>query len=185
MRTLRRAVICRIAGLAALFISLQGGASAQSIDASTKELVEKLLTRIDSLEKRVAELESEKAAKTPAAPPKPAAIDAVHDHDQAAAPQNAPADASLPSFPLLKIAGFADIDFAASNLRGISGFGPQTLLLNHSGFALGQTTLHFTSLLSPRVTAFGEISFTARSDAGTGTPPAPGARAAPGPAVPR
>ena len=66
-------------------------------------------------------------------------------------------------FPRLRIAGFGDIDFAA-----------QPRSQGARGFTLGQFVLHLTSQLSPRVTFLGEISFSARSDAGTGTPPAPG-----------
>jgi hypothetical protein len=42
------------------------------------------------------------------------------------------------------------------------------------GFSLGQFVLHMTSALSSRVNFFGELSFTARSDAGQGSPAAPG-----------
>jgi hypothetical protein len=66
-------------------------------------------------------------------------------------------------YPSLHIAGFGDIDFAQTKHPE----GPR-------GFSLGQFVLHMTSELSPRVTFFGEISFTARSDAGTGTPAATG-----------
>jgi len=148
-------------------------------DAAQTELIQKLLNRIDSLEKRVAELEKEKApanavvAAVPApgaeAPPKtPAELHAGHD----TAPS--PGD-TLPQYPSLKIAGFADVDFSATNLHGANGgFGAQTLLIPHSGFEEGQFVLHLSSALSPKVTVFSELSFTARADAGTGTPPATG-----------
>lgn len=66
-------------------------------------------------------------------------------------------------FPRLRLAGFGDIDFA----RQEHTEGPKN-------FSLGQFVLHLTSQMSSRVTFLGEISFTARTDAGTGTPPAPG-----------
>jgi hypothetical protein len=66
-------------------------------------------------------------------------------------------------YPSLKIQGFADINFSESKHPD----GPR-------GFSLGQLTLHLASPLSPRVTFFGELSFTARSDAGTGMPAATG-----------
>lgn len=66
-------------------------------------------------------------------------------------------------YPRLHIAGFGDIDFAAQPRAQ----GPRA-------FSLGQFVLHVTSQLSPRVTFLGELSFSARTDAGTGTPPAPG-----------
>jgi hypothetical protein len=66
-------------------------------------------------------------------------------------------------YPSLRLVGFGDVDFAGTkHLEGPRGFN------------LGQLALHFTSELSPRVTFFGEISFSARADAGTGTPAAAG-----------
>jgi hypothetical protein len=41
-------------------------------------------------------------------------------------------------------------------------------------FQEGQFVLHLSSALSPKVTVFSELSLTARSDAGTGNPSAPG-----------
>jgi hypothetical protein len=66
-------------------------------------------------------------------------------------------------YPSLRLAGFGDVNF--SGMKHLEG--PR-------GFTLGQLALHFTSELSPRVTFFGEISFSARADAGTGTPAATG-----------
>src|SRR5215471_1895190 len=152
---------------------------AQSADPATRELIEKLLTRIDSLEKRIVQLEAGNAsarvpgAETPvmaAAPTVPTVPSApgpaqAHAHDQA------PVSNLSPEAPFLKIAGFTDFGFAASNLHGANGgFGTQTLLNQHSGFQEGQFALHMSSALSPKVSAFGELSMTARADAGTGTP---------------
>ena len=65
--------------------------------------------------------------------------------------------------PTLRISGFGDINY--SYTKKVEG--PR-------GFSLGQFALHLASELSSRVTVFGELSFTARTDAGTDTPPAPG-----------
>ena len=69
-------------------------------------------------------------------------------------------DAAAPGenvYPNLRLAGFGDVNFShTKNLEGARGF------------SLGQLALHITSELSPRVTFFGEISFSARADAGTG-----------------
>ena len=65
--------------------------------------------------------------------------------------------------PSLRISGFGDINYA--HTKTIEGA---------RGFSLGQFALHLASELSSRVTVFGELSFSARTDAGTGTPPAPG-----------
>ncbi len=143
----------------------------QTMDPATKELIDRLLARIDGLEKRVAELEGAKAAAKPVVP----ATQAIHEaHEQPPVPQAAVAEAA-PVYPSLKISGFGDIDFSATDLHSAAtGFGAQTLLSPHSGFEEGQFTLHLSSALSPKVTMFGELTLTARADAGTGTPPAPG-----------
>jgi hypothetical protein len=153
-------------------------AGAQTTDAATRELIARLLARIDSLEKRVSDLEKEKTtaavAAQPAAPPT-APPPAEHMHEQAPVAEAGVPEAAQPVYPSLKIAGFADVDFGATDLHGANGgFGAQSLLLPHSGFALGQTTLHFTSALAPKVSVFGEITFSARADGGTGSPPATG-----------
>jgi hypothetical protein len=62
-------------------------------------------------------------------------------------------------YPSLKISGFGDVDFGRTSSD-----------TDTRNFTLGQLALHMISELSPRVTFFGEISFTPRSDAGTGTP---------------
>ena len=57
------------------------------------------------------------------------------------------------SYPSLKIIGFTDVDYAASDRSG------QT-----EGFTLGQFVLHFTSPLARKVNFFGEVSMTPASD---------------------
>jgi hypothetical protein len=83
---------------------------------------------------------------------------AVHDHDTPPDISQAPLQA-----PTLKLSGFSDFDFSATDQKGTK-----------SGFSEGQFVLHAISALSSRVTVFAELSLTARTDAGTGTPPAPG-----------
>ena len=68
-----------------------------------------------------------------------------------------------PSYPSLKLAGFSDFNFGATDQRG-----------SRSGFTEGQFALHMSSALSSKVNFFGEVSATARPDAGTGTPAATG-----------
>lgn len=157
--------------------------AAQSTDPATQELIQRLLDRIDKLEKRVAELEHEKttpsaAPVTPSPQPPPAPVEpgpATHAHDQPPVPPAAGPENAAPQYPFLKISGFGDVDFSATDLKAAAPhFQAQSLAAGHSGFELGQTTLHLISALSPKVSFFGEITFTARSDAGTGTTPAPG-----------
>jgi len=155
--------------LIGLLIGLATSVSAQTIDQATQDLIQKLLNRIDSLEKRVAQLESPGApAALPVTPSSPAAIHTAHD-------QPPVPGAEQPVYPALKVSGFSDFNFSATNLHGPSGgFGAQTLLGAHSGFQEGQFALHLSAALSPKVSVFGELSMTARADAGTGTPPATG-----------
>jgi hypothetical protein len=80
-----------------------------------------------------------------------------------AQPDQANRDAAEPEYPSLNLSGFSDFAFAAQNKSG-----------GTRGFSEGQFVLHFTSALSPRVNFFGELSLTARADAGTDTPPATG-----------
>ena len=68
-----------------------------------------------------------------------------------------------PVYPSLQIVGFGDFNFSATNDSG-----------SKSGFSEGQFVLHFASALSQKMSYFGELSFTARADAGTGTPSVPG-----------
>jgi hypothetical protein len=82
-------------------------------------------------------------AQTPAPPPP--------DHDEH--------QASGREYPSLKLSGFGDINFA--HTKHVEGA---------RNFFEGQLTLHMASELSPRMTFFGEISFTPRTDAGTGSP---------------
>jgi hypothetical protein len=146
---------------------------AQTSDPATQALIQRLLERIDSLEKRVAELEQGKAAAQVTAPEQPSPGrpgETLHAHDTA--PQPGPEQTEYPS---LKISGFGDIDFSATDLHGPSGgFGAETLLGPHSGFQEGQFTLHLTSALSQKVAVFSELTLSPRADAGTGSPPAPG-----------
>src|SRR5438270_4106899 len=102
---------------------------AQSSNAPGQtELIQQLLQRIDRLERRVAELETTKTAAAPVLAPAPAVVAAGHDHG---APIEPPT-----SYPSLKISGFTDIDFSASDQKG-----------TRSGFNEGQFILHLSSAL--------------------------------------
>ncbi|MCC7008306.1 MAG: hypothetical protein IT184_05785 [Acidobacteria bacterium] len=85
-----------------------------------------------------------------------------------AAAQSQPHEMTAPEtaerqYPSLRFSGFGDVNL--SGMRRTEGA---------RGFSLGQLALHMASELSPRVTFFGELSFTARADAGTGSPAATG-----------
>jgi hypothetical protein len=140
----------------------------------TGELIRSLLSRIEQLEKRVAELESHPAAPPasaaaapvlPEAPAPPEQTAAVTPKQEIAEPDIHMGHGGLREMtaPSTHIAGFSDLNFAATDQHGA-----------HSGFNEGQFVLHLNSALSSKVSFFGELSLTARSDAGTGVPPAAG-----------
>jgi hypothetical protein len=148
-------------------------ARAQSANSSdSTDLIRALLSRVEQLEKRVAELEGRPGPSAPAQPAVAVAEPATRAPDTVPAGPNQVAEApqvhmghGMPQMtaPSTHIAGFSDIDFTATNKSG-----------SHSGFNEGQFVLHLNSALSSKVSFFSELSFTARPDAGTGTPPAPG-----------
>jgi len=127
-------------------------------------LIKTLLERMAHLEERIAELEARQPAATAASAPAAEPSTAV-----TAAAKSTPAPASggqggmnhpgmgqsnVPSqemtFPSLKISGFADVVFSATDESNVN-----------SGFNLGQLVLHMASPLSKKVSYFGEVSFTA------------------------
>jgi len=122
------------------------------------ETVKALLTRIDKLEQRVAELEAGKNAASTLQPngqsqgsqiPKAELVEdslAAQIHDDHL--QNG--RGVEPHFPSMQLHGFGDVDFSATDEHG-----------SNSGFTLGQFVLHVASPLSKRVAYFGELSFTA------------------------
>ena len=139
----------------ALSFLLTSTALAQSGNVPDQaQLIQNLMSRIDQLERRVAELEGARAQATAAALAPVTAADPMQ--------MGTPVDGT-DSRPSLHIAGFTDINFAATDQPG-----------GHSGFTEGQFILHLNSNLSPKVSFLGELSFSARSDAGVGTPAATG-----------
>ncbi len=170
-----------------MLLFLCSGSARASDPSRTAELIRKLLDRIEKLEKRVAELESRQAEPNAAresgtatkvdwggaaAPAARAATNALQAAStamlQAANPSHPSHDQVTasevqPTYPSLKIAGFGDFNFSATDQRD-----------SRNGFTEGQLVLHLSSALSPKTNVFGEVSFTARPDAGTGNPAAPG-----------
>jgi hypothetical protein len=149
-----------------LTFSLGAAAQAEPAQVSPSE-VRALLDRISRLEKRVAELEARDAVKestpVPAAPARPE-VETAQATPKVPAPapyQSSTRHEEIPavraqideaeSVPSLRIRGFADVDFAASDQPG-----------SISGFSLGQFVLHFASRLSKKVSYFGEVSLTAQ-----------------------
>jgi hypothetical protein len=149
--------------LASTFLLCSAAVWAQTPDAAKQnDLIQQLLRRIDQLESRVAQLESVRPAqlvqRAPAAAVPAPGPTAGGEHDH-----GTPIEAANTTYPSLKIAGFGDVNYSASDQHG-----------THGGFNEGQFILHLSSALSSRVTYFGELSLTARTDAGTGSTPAAG-----------
>src|SRR5262249_52889939 len=116
--------------------------------------VRALLDRVTRLEKRVAELEAKQpttvsvALQEPTAEPSAPAAPALDEHHK---PEVQAQVSESESFPTLKIRGFADVDFSASDQPGLT-----------QGFSMGQFVLHFVSRLSNKISYFGEVSLTAQ-----------------------
>jgi hypothetical protein len=153
-----------------LAIILGTAALAQTPPAGDQtSIIQRLMERIDQLEKRVNDLEGEKRAAlsvvAPSARPEsqPPAEPAAAMQGMTHANHDTPPTPNDAVYPSLHLAGFSDLNFAATDRKG-----------DTSGFNEGQFILHLTSALSPRVTFFGELSLTARRDGGLGTPMATG-----------
>jgi hypothetical protein len=152
-------------GLLVATVSLLAGVAAwgqNPAPADQAEQVKSLLERVEQLEKRVAELEAKSAAPAviTAAATAPAAAPKAEVPSEAAPPQpahqmeghmdQAAVQQLEPHYPNLQIRGFADVDFAATDQKGVN-----------SGFNLGQLDLHLASALSPKITYFAEMTFNA------------------------
>ena len=126
------------------------------------EQIKALLARVDLLEKQVAELRATQAASAASATPPPAATmkpapsaepparqaGSMQEHG-GQVPQEAMQQLET-RYPSLQIRGFADVDFSATDQKGIN-----------SGFYLGQFDLHLASALSQKISYFGEITVNA------------------------
>ena len=140
----------------------------QSPDSNQTELIQSLREKIDQLERRMAQMEELLDARTAARAKPEIKPDTLREP---IAPMGGPAHpmgtevrpSELSTYPSLKIAGFGDLNFATTDVRG-----------SRSGFNEGQFVLHLNSNLASKVTFLGELSLSARTDAGTGTPPATG-----------
>jgi hypothetical protein len=139
--------------LAFLLVFVQAATvRAQGATPSQAEIIQNLLGRVEQLEKQIAELNA--ARPQTGVPP----VQAAQPVQQMQMPAG-----TAEGHPSLNIAGFSDINFGGTDQAG-----------THSGFTEGQFILHLNSNLSPKVSFMGEVSLSARTDAGTGTPPAPG-----------
>ena len=141
-----------------------GTAWAQTTPVDHTELIKSLLERLEELENRVEELEGKQPPSLIASlssPPVPGAekLDPpalVAGLKQEPAPERPAQLGQIQAmevegpYPNLKIRGFSDVDFSATDQRG-----------SFSGFNVGQFIFHVASPLSKKISYFGEVSFTA------------------------
>jgi hypothetical protein len=149
--------------LVLLFATLLGTSatvSAQSVDpASQDELIQALRLRIEQLERQMEQVLAGRTSQTKPEPAKsslPVAHAERHE-DEATSPSE------VTNYPSFRLGGFTDINFSATDQPG-----------TRSGFNEGQFVLHVNSNLSSKISFLGELSMTARADAGTGAPAATG-----------
>ena len=162
----------KLVGLLLLGMPMIAGAQ-ETHPFSQAELIRELLARVARLESRVAELENQPGVSRPASavmlahmgstlpavPPQ----EPLQAGPQASENPSVPTADTQPTYPSLHLAGFSDFAFAATDQRGA-----------RSGFSEGQYTLHISSALSSKVNFISELTASARTDAGTGTPAATG-----------
>lgn len=134
----------------------------QSTDSNSQtDLIRALRERIDQLERRMAQMEDRLVAGAPRPEvPRESIPQSSMGHPMGTEAAS-PVEGS--THPSLKIAGFSDFNFSATDQRG-----------SKSGFNEGQFVLHLNSNLSQKVLFLGELSLTARTDPGIGSPPATG-----------
>jgi hypothetical protein len=153
---------------------LLGCPATTTAQSAPDDVIRALLARIEALEERVKALEggatpavvAAAAATTEASPAPTLRLNTgLQEHAKHAVPSPAqdPMAAQEFEYPALKLTGFSDLNFSATDQPGV-----------RSGFTAGQFSLHLTSALSPRVAFFGELTLSTRADAGTGSPAAPG-----------
>ena len=140
-----------------LMASLMKGQPSQE---QTQIDVQALLERVRQLEARVAELEQrdapqrDKVAETPIVAAPSAAV--MEGQTSIAAGPVYPLGVEEQIYPRFRMAGFSDLNYSASTIRG-----------SRSGFSEGQFVLHINSQLSPKLSVFGELTLTARDAADT------------------
>jgi hypothetical protein len=150
-----------------LLFGMSVPAYCQAVQSDQTELIRVLRSRIDQLEQRMAQMEKAMAISSSAfqASPEAKLVPANPMAHMGHAEHVTGTDgvSGEANYPSLKIAGFSDLNFSATNQPGVK-----------SGFNEGQFILHLNSNLAPKVMFLGELSLSARTDAGTGSPPATG-----------
>jgi hypothetical protein len=123
------------------------GAPAAANTASLTELLE----RLDALQRRVEVLERQLAESAPAP-------DRAHLPSSAHSAAGQSVEQAI-QYPSLRIHGFLDVNFAATDAE------------TPAGFEMGQLVLHLASALGPKVNVFAETSFAPRHPQGESARP--------------
>ena len=150
-----RKFVSRALGLTLGFITLPGMLFAGDSAApdTDKEMIKALLTRVEQLEARVAQLETQQkpSGQVPSSPP---ADSASSPATAGSTPEQAPGPTMTPermeTRTLMQIRGFGDMTFHGSNERD-----------THTAFSLGQLNLFVTSDVSEKFRLLSEIVFEA------------------------
>jgi hypothetical protein len=148
----------------ALLLLTAGAAWGQSPPAPDQaDQIRALIEQVQQLQRRVTELEAKvSASPTPVlyagtvpVESKPVPREAPSAAAQAHQHEGQEVEAAVRQiethYPSLQVRGFGDVDFSATDQKGMT-----------SGFDLGQLDLHLASPLSRKVSYFGEITFNAR-----------------------
>jgi hypothetical protein len=129
------------------------------------EQIKALLTRVERLEKQVAELKSGQLASgatvssaaaapvTPPSPAEPAEVSSSRMSEHKAQVTQEAAQQLETRYPSFEVHGFADVDFSATDQKR-----------TNSGFNLGQFDLHIASALSRKISYFAEITVNAHPE---------------------
>ena len=146
----------------ALILAFSSVGWAQDSSSDQNAAIKSLLERVTALEKKVQDLQQQnerlKAAANNVAPAVVTPPPAGQPTTAALPPSQAATDQTLAStpevdetYPNLKIRGFADVDYTATDSKS-----------QPTGFTMGQFVMHFSSALSKKTSFFGELSFTAQ-----------------------
>ena len=150
-------------------------AGAQQADPATRDLIESLLKRIDSLEKRVAQLEHENTPAAVAAPVTTAPVAPPPAAGMVHAGHETLPETAQPAIPVAQDRRLQRYQFSSTNLHGASGgFRRADAAAAAQRISGGPVRAAYQLGALAKVSVFGELSFTARADAGTGVPAATG-----------
>lgn len=143
-----------LAVLALLVVPVSGFADDQATPTTDqRDVIQQLLTRINQLEQRLAEVEGKRSDQSPSVPPGSSGPNLTPTSSPAVTPDPPAEHEELPTgrpvlfgSPILQLRGFADVQYHVNNRAG-----------DANGFALGQLDLFITSKLADTVSILSEM----------------------------